>query len=463
MALVVRYHAHDANTLRVATIAAALKVDVAFERVPISTHLDGTPLLEVEGSPVFGAGPICRHLFLSKTQPTDIIGHGDAKEGSLVEEWLETSDVVLDGTVQKYLIGLSSGDKTGFTDSEKAESLGYLARLEGSFSSSKGRSVLSGLSVVDIYVWGGLYAFFAGGVLVDEERRKYPLIVEWFDSVSALPAAKDSLLKLKCRCAASLLAPTAPKDASSERYYISTAINYTNGNPHIGHAYEAITSDMIARWHRAYGRTVFYQTGTDEHGQKIAQTAELSGITPQEICDKYAGAFQALNSKLSISNDFYIRTTMPMHKKGAQALFVKAVEAGDIYLDTYEGWYNVREETFVTENEAAQNDYKDPSSGKPLEKMTEVGCAPPIAGSKAEGLRDAAGLRCSSLSLSLTHSKVAAAGRRIRVSGCPGPAMQLATKRRKPQLAVACALPTPLYFRAELCDATPLEGSRCRR
>ena len=67
---------------------------------------------------------------------------------------------------------------------------------------------------------------------------------------------------------------------------------------------------------------------------------------------------------------------MPMHKKASQLLFLKAVEAGDIYLDTYEGWYNVREETFVTENEAAQNDYKDPTSGKPLQKMTEVGAAP---------------------------------------------------------------------------------------
>ena len=374
MALIVRYYAHDVSTLRVSTIAAALKIELSFERVPISTQLDGSPQLDVPGSiSIFGAGPINRHLFLTalRIQKPEIIGYGDDKEGSLIEEWQEIADGVLDGSVRKYLTGISSDEMP--TESEKSEALGFLSRLEGNCSSSKGRSVLSNLSVVDFYIWAGLYPFFGtGGLWTADERQKFPMIIEWFDSISSLPASKESLLRLKCKSAFALLSPTAPKDASKERYYISTAINYTNGNPHIGHAYEAITSDMLARWHRVYGRSVYYQTGTDEHGQKIAQTAEMAGVTPQQICDKYAGAFQALNSRLAISNDFYIRTTMPMHKKACQLLFLKAVEAGDIYLDTYEGWYNVREETFVTENEAAQNDYKDPSSGKPLQKMTEV-------------------------------------------------------------------------------------------
>jgi methionyl-tRNA synthetase len=103
---------------------------------------------------------------------------------------------------------------------------------------------------------------------------------------------------------------------------------------------------------------VRFVTGTDEHGQKIAETAEREKVTPQEICDKYAGEFQALNTKLLISNDWYVRTTMPKHIALAQWLWKKAEAVGDIYLDRYQGWYNIKEENFVTENEAKLTDYK---------------------------------------------------------------------------------------------------------
>ena len=184
--------------------------------------------------------------------------------------------------------------------------------------------------------------------------------------MSELKVCSNAVAAVRCRSAITLLPPAAPKDPSDEKFYITTAINYTNGKPHMGHAYEAVTSDIIARWHRAYGRQVFYMTGTDEHGQKIAETATREGVKPIDICDKYAAEFQELNKRLSISNDFYIRTTMPMHKALAQKLFIKATDVGDIYLDTYEGWYNVKEETFITENEAQLTDYKDPASGNPL-------------------------------------------------------------------------------------------------
>ncbi|KAF0689156.1 Aste57867_19428 [Aphanomyces stellatus] len=159
--------------------------------------------------------------------------------------------------------------------------------------------------------------------------------------------------------------------SSEEKFYITTAIHYTNGMPHIGHAYENVTSDVIARYHRTFGRDVFFLTGTDEHGQKIAQTAEAQGMTPLELCDKYSGIFQQLAKDLNMSNDHFIRTTSKQHKDFAQYLFNRAEENGDIYKGTYEGWYNVREETFVTETEAQQTDYKDPTSGTPLKKMQE--------------------------------------------------------------------------------------------
>ena len=155
------------------------------------------------------------------------------------------------------------------------------------------------------------------------------------------------------------------------KFYITTAIHYTNGSPHVGHAYENITADVIARYHRIFGREVFFLTGTDEHGQKIGQTAEALDIQPIELCDKYSKVFQQLAVDLKMSNDHFIRTTSEDHKSFAQWAFQKAIDADDIYLGHYEGWYNIREEMFVTENEAQKSEYRDPSSGVPLKKMKE--------------------------------------------------------------------------------------------
>ena len=160
-------------------------------------------------------------------------------------------------------------------------------------------------------------------------------------------------------------------DIYPPQFYITTAIHYTNGNPHIGHAYENITADVIARYHRIFGRKVFFLTGTDEHGQKIATTAEKQGMTPLQLCDQYAKVFQDLAKVLDMSNDGFVRTTSAKHKKFAQWAFQKALDAGDIYKSNYEGWYNVREETFVTDNEAKLSDFKDPETGTPLTKMQE--------------------------------------------------------------------------------------------
>jgi len=155
------------------------------------------------------------------------------------------------------------------------------------------------------------------------------------------------------------------------RYYITTAINYCNGWPHMGHAYEALTSDVFARHHRLLGKDVFFMTGADEHGQKIAQAAEADNKKPIEICDRYCDGFKALNQRLNVSNDFYVRTTEERHKVVARSIWTKCREVGDIYLDRYEGWYLVREERFITDQEAQEWDYKDPGSGVPLKKMSE--------------------------------------------------------------------------------------------
>eukprot|EP00754_Rhynchopus_humris_P046737 Rhum_TRINITY_DN6288_c0_g2::Rhum_TRINITY_DN6288_c0_g2_i1::g.19342::m.19342/K01874/MARS, metG; methionyl-tRNA synthetase len=157
---------------------------------------------------------------------------------------------------------------------------------------------------------------------------------------------------------------------SGEKFYVTTAINYTNGLPHIGHAYEALLADVIARYHRAYGRNVFFLTGTDEHGQKIATSAEAKGMKPIELCDMYVEKFRELNEALHISNDEYIRTTDHYHEESCRALWKRCSENGDIYLGEYTGWYDVREETFVTDSDAQKMNFKD-AYGTDLKKVSE--------------------------------------------------------------------------------------------
>lgn len=154
-------------------------------------------------------------------------------------------------------------------------------------------------------------------------------------------------------------------------FYITTAINYTNGAPHIGHAYEIICTDVIARFQRLLGKDVYFLTGSDEHGQKIADTATKMGITPLQLCDKNVQLFKELNDKLLISNTEFIRTTSREHQEIAREVWQKAFDAGDIYLGTYSGWYNVREERFIPETEAKMDNYIDKVSGKPLQRTEE--------------------------------------------------------------------------------------------
>lgn len=159
--------------------------------------------------------------------------------------------------------------------------------------------------------------------------------------------------------------------AALGRFYITTAINYANGSPHMGHAYEAIAADVLARYHKAYGREVYFLTGADEHGQKIADTAAAQGIKPIELVDRSVAQFKHLDWTLGCDFDGYVRTTSDAHKKLCRALWQKCVNKGDVYLGVYVGWYNVREETFVTESDASAADYKDPVTGKDLKKMEE--------------------------------------------------------------------------------------------
>ncbi|MEL6438359.1 MAG: methionine--tRNA ligase [Cyanobacteria bacterium J06621_8] len=133
--------------------------------------------------------------------------------------------------------------------------------------------------------------------------------------------------------------------------YITTPIYYVNDKPHIGHAYTTIACDVWARWQRLMGRETFFLTGTDEHGQKVQQSAEKAGISPQAFTDDVSQRFRDLANDLDISHDDFIRTTEPRHHQSAQAFWQKLVDAGAIYEGKYAGWYSVKDEQYFADNE----------------------------------------------------------------------------------------------------------------
>ncbi|RJO76357.1 methionine--tRNA ligase [Nocardia panacis] len=139
--------------------------------------------------------------------------------------------------------------------------------------------------------------------------------------------------------------------AERPAFYLTTAIAYPNGAPHIGHAYEYISADAIARFKRLDGYDVFFMTGTDEHGQKMQQTAQAEGIPVAELAARNSDVFEALDKKLDISFDRFIRTTDADHEVSSVAIWERMLANGDIYLDNYSGWYSVRDEAFYTEEE----------------------------------------------------------------------------------------------------------------
>ncbi len=137
----------------------------------------------------------------------------------------------------------------------------------------------------------------------------------------------------------------------SKRFYITTAIDYVNGEPHLGHAYEKVVADVIARFRRSLGVETFFLTGLDEHGQKVQQTAAAKGKDPQAYCDELADIWQALAAKLDLSNDDFIRTTQSRHKEFVKAVLSKLHADGQIYQKLHEGFYSTKEETFLTEKD----------------------------------------------------------------------------------------------------------------
>ena len=154
-------------------------------------------------------------------------------------------------------------------------------------------------------------------------------------------------------------------------FYITTAIDYVNGEPHLGHAYEKVVADVIARTHRSLGEQVFFLTGLDEHGQKVQQAALALGKTPQVYCDELSVVWKSLATKLELTNDDFVRTTEPRHKLVVQAILSKLHADGHFYKDAYKGYYSTKEETFLTEKDRLPDGSFPAHYGEVTELMEE--------------------------------------------------------------------------------------------
>ncbi|MFN4271388.1 MAG: methionine--tRNA ligase [Aliihoeflea sp.] len=158
-----------------------------------------------------------------------------------------------------------------------------------------------------------------------------------------------------------------------DKFYITTPIFYPNGKPHIGHAYTVIATDAMARFQRLDGKEVFFLTGTDEHGLKMQQTADKEGITAQDLADRNSAIFRNMVEAVGGSNDDFIRTTEKRHHRASQAIWKAMADNGDIYLDSYKGWYSVRQEAYFDESETTVGDdgVRREPLGSPVEWQEE--------------------------------------------------------------------------------------------
>ena len=156
-----------------------------------------------------------------------------------------------------------------------------------------------------------------------------------------------------------------------KRFYLTTAIDYVNGEPHLGHAYEKIVADVIARARRSLGEEVFFLTGLDEHGQKVQQAALDSGKKPQAYCDELAAVWKVFAKKLNLSNDDFVRTSEPRHQTAVQAILSKLNAAGHFYKAQYRGFYSLKEETFLTEKDRRADRTFDANYGQVVELVED--------------------------------------------------------------------------------------------
>ena len=184
---------------------------------------------------------------------------------------------------------------------------------------------------------------------------------------------KKETVKIRVKAKAAPRAAIPPTPAAKNSFYITTAISYPNGAPHIGHAYEAIATDALARFQRLDGKDVFFLTGTDEHGLKMIQTAQKENMTPAQLAARNAAQFREMDERLNVSFDRFIRTSEEQHHRSVQEIWKRMEANGDIYLDSYAGWYSVRDEAYYAEDETSvgEDNVRRGPQGTPVEWVEE--------------------------------------------------------------------------------------------
>lgn len=187
------------------------------------------------------------------------------------------------------------------------------------------------------------------------------------------PTKARASVREKAKTGAPKTAAKPSAKRASNTFYITTAIAYPNGAPHIGHAYEAIATDALARFQRLDGKDVFFLTGTDEHGLKMIQSAEAEKLLPMEIATRNAQRFKEMDQRLNISFDRFIRTTEQQHHRSSHEIWRRMAANGDIYLDSYSGWYSVRDEAYYAEEETVvgEDNVRRGPQGTPVEWVEE--------------------------------------------------------------------------------------------
>lgn len=220
-----------------------------------------------------------------------------------------------------------------------------------------------------------LPAFCAGGLLPEESRAAVPHVAAWFQMFKSLneEIISSACLALSVQEPADFLRVPRRYDVSpvlDKTFFATTPIYYVNAAPHIGHVYSTLIADVLGRYHRVKGEKVFVMTGTDEHGQKIAEAAQNNGVTPLDFTTKVSAEFKECFKQMGYDMDYFIRTTNPTHTQLVQTMWKRLEERGDIYLGKYEGWYSVPDESFLTPLQVADGVDKD---GNPCKVSLESG------------------------------------------------------------------------------------------
>lgn len=297
-----------------------------------------------------------------------------AREASLEEEqWLEWDYTVLRTALQP----LYSQRRV------TPELIAVFQTLEKALGSRKGAGVCGSSSdpvkvsfMVDSVLFASvLPALCDGGLLPPKERSELPYVMEWF---SAFQTVNEELLAYACD-ALSVQEPgdflRVPRTYAispklTKTFYATTPIYYVNAAPHIGHVYSTLIVDVLGRYHRVKGEDVFVMTGTDEHGQKIAEAAKSNGVTPYDFTTMVSKEFKDCFKEMGYDMDYFIRTTNPNHELLVQKMWKHLEVKGDIYLGKYEGWYSVSDESFLTAQNVTDGVDKD---GKPCKISLESG------------------------------------------------------------------------------------------